>query len=235
MKIVCHRGFNHLAPENTLAAATLCFERGYDFVELDLQTTSDGRLVNFHDAALNRTTNGGGKLTETSWADLSRLDAGSWFDPRYADQRVPLFSDMLALARDMGGGLYAELKAVEPAAMLAEVRAAGMMARCFFGSEIPAYMREVRALAPEAVLMARRRDFQTFDETVRDASSQIVEFDQTVDDLSEVALCREAGVEAMIYDRTHERAEMERLFDLGPDIVNVDRPDIAAEVRDARR
>lgn len=234
MKIVCHRGFNHLAPENTLAAARLCFERGYDYVELDLQTTSDGRLVNFHDAKLHRTTNGQGKLAETSWDTLSKLDAGSWFGAEFSSERVPLFTEMLEMAREMGGGLYAELKAVDPATMLAQVRAAGMMERCFFGSEFPAYMREVRALAPEAKLMARRRDFPTFAETVADARSQIVEFDQTVDDLSEVRLCHGAGVEAMIYDRTHERAEMERLFDLGPDIVNVDRPDIAAEVRDAR-
>jgi glycerophosphoryl diester phosphodiesterase len=135
----------------------------------------------------------------------------------------------------MGGGIYAELKAVDPAAMLAEVRAAGMMERCFFGSEIPAYMREVRALAPEATLMGRRCDFASFEETVQDANSQIIEFDQTIDDLAEVALCRAAGLEAMIYDRTHDRAEMERLFDLEPAIVNVDRPDIAALVRDARR
>jgi glycerophosphoryl diester phosphodiesterase len=235
LKIVCHRGFNYLAPENTLAAAKLCFERGYDFVELDLQTTSDGKLVNFHDATLSRTTSGMGRLANTAWDDLSELDAGSWFDPKYADERVPLFSELLAMASELGGALYAELKAVDPAAMLAEVRAAGMMERCFFGSEIPAYMREVRTLAPEAVLMARRCDFRSFDEAVKDAKSQIIEFDQTADDLAEVALCVDAGVEAMIYDRTHDRAEMERLFDLGPDIVNVDRPDIAAEVRDARR
>ncbi|MGI9437745.1 MAG: glycerophosphodiester phosphodiesterase, partial [Geminicoccaceae bacterium] len=70
MKIVCHRGFNYLAPENTLAAAKLCIERAYDFVELDLQTTSDGKLVNFHDATLSRTTNGSGKLADTAWDDL---------------------------------------------------------------------------------------------------------------------------------------------------------------------
>jgi len=230
LKIVCHRGFNHIAPENTLIAARLCFDRGYDFVELDLRTTADGRLAILHDETVDRTTNGSGRLVEMTWKELAGLDAGSWYDVKFADQRIPLFTEMLDLAWRNGGGLYIELKGVAPAEMLREAAESGMMERCFFGSEDPESMREVRRLAPDAILMARRRDFPSFRRTVEDCRSQIIEFDQTADDLSELPLCREFGVEAMIYDRTADRAKAQRLIDLGPDLVNVDRPDLFASL-----
>ena len=151
MRIVCHRGANYMAPENTLEAARLCFEPGYDFVELDLRTSSDGKLVVLHDKTVDRTTNGSGAVAELAWGDLHKLDAGSWFDAKYSDQRIPLLSEMLSLARKEGGGLYIELKAVDPKAMLDEVVAANMMEQCFVGSENPQAMRKVRALAPEAI------------------------------------------------------------------------------------
>jgi glycerophosphoryl diester phosphodiesterase len=228
LQIVCHRGFNHIAPENTLIAAQLCFDRGYDFVELDLRTTADGQLVVFHDETLNRTTSGSGRLADKTWNELSGLDAGSWFHPKYADQRIPLFRQMLGLLQQGSGGLYIELKGANPAKMLREITEAGVMDRCFFGSEQPEVMREVRRLAPQAVLMARRRDFASFRETVEDCRSQIIEFDQTVDDLSELPLCRDFGVQSMIYDRTDSKTKAQALIDRGPDLVNVDRPDIFA-------
>ena len=211
MRIVCHRGANQIAPENTLCAAQLCFERRYDFVELDLRTTADGHLVVLHDKTVDRTTNGSGALAELTWGELCELDAGSWFDPKFGDQRIPLFSEMLNLAREGGGGLYVELKNVDPQAMLNEVAAADMMQNCFFGSENPQMMRKVRALAPKATLMARRCDFSTLEETIEDCQSQIIEFDQTKDDLAELPRCRELGVRTMIYDQTHDLAAMEAL------------------------
>ncbi len=232
MRIVCHRGANQIAPENTLCAARLCFERRYDFVELDLRTSSDGRLVVLHDKTIDRTTNGSGSIADLTWGELCELDAGSWFDPKFRHQRIPLFSEMLSLAWTGGGGLYVEPKNADPQSMLNEVADADMMQSCFFGSENPQMMRKVRALAPNAILMARRCDFSTLEAAVEDCQSQIIEFDQTKDDLAELPRCRELGVQTMIYDQTHEVGAMEALAALKPDLVNVDRPDIAAIVRE---
>jgi hypothetical protein len=80
-------------------------------------------------------------------------------------------------------------------------------------------------------LMARRRDYSSLNAAIEDTQSQIVEFDQTVDDLSELPLCRQIGVKSMIYDQTNQIADMEATVALGPDLINVDRPDIAASVR----
>lgn len=66
-------------------------------VELDVQMTLDGRLVVFHDDRLERTTDGKGRLIATRYAQLSRLDAGSWFHPRFAGERILLMSQAVRL------------------------------------------------------------------------------------------------------------------------------------------
>lgn len=92
MQIIAHRGASAAAPEGTRAALRAAARAGADMVELDVQMTRDGRLVIFHDERLERTTNGRGRLSRTRYADLARLDAGAWFAPRFAGERVLLVS-----------------------------------------------------------------------------------------------------------------------------------------------
>lgn len=66
-------------------------------VELDVQMTRDGRLMIFHDERLERTTDGSGRLSAMRYAQVAGLDAGSWFHPRFAGERVLLVSQALQL------------------------------------------------------------------------------------------------------------------------------------------
>ena len=95
MKVIGHRGAAGLAPENTFAGFDLALALGVDGIETDVQKTKDGELVLFHDNLLDRTTNGTGVLQETSWQALQQLDAGSWFDSKYAGERIPLLIEAL--------------------------------------------------------------------------------------------------------------------------------------------
>ncbi len=88
-------------------------------------------------------------------------------------------------------------------------------------------MREFRRLAPDAILMARRCNFTSLEETITDTNAQIIEFDVTSDDLGEVTRCRDLGVASMIFSTTTDRSELKRLHDLKPDYLNLDRPDLA--------
>lgn len=80
-RVIAHRGASAYAPENTMAAFELAVELGVDEVETDVQFTKDGKLLLFHDSTLNRTTNGAGRPSEFTLAELKRLDAGSWLNP----------------------------------------------------------------------------------------------------------------------------------------------------------
>jgi glycerophosphoryl diester phosphodiesterase len=84
------------APENTLANFRACLELRLGF-EFDVQRTKDGHLVCIHDDTVNRTTNGTGNVADLSLEEIRRLDAGSWFDPKFAGEKVPTVEEVLKL------------------------------------------------------------------------------------------------------------------------------------------
>src|SRR5690606_19539586 len=99
MLVIAHRGSSQIAPENTLPAIDRAIQDGADAIEIDVQLTKDGQVVVFHDEWVNRTTNGRGFICDLTYAELERLDAGSWFHPRFQGTKVPLLSEVLALVK----------------------------------------------------------------------------------------------------------------------------------------
>jgi len=122
--LVAHRGASAYAPEHTIAAYRLALAQDADYVEQDLAVTRDGVLVCLHDPTLERTTD-----VETMFPDrfrrvdgtrrwvvadftldeIKRLDAGAWFAPSFAGERVPTFQEAIDLVRGRAG-LFPELK-----------------------------------------------------------------------------------------------------------------------------
>ncbi len=94
---VGHRGTVHLAPENTLAAFRKAIELGLDLIEIDVRETRDGHLVIMHDATVDRTTDGKGRVSDLTLEEIKRLDAGSWFSPKFAGERVPTLDEALSV------------------------------------------------------------------------------------------------------------------------------------------
>ena len=148
LEIVCHRGANRFAPENTLAAAHCAFAAGFDYVEIDLRSSADRELFVMHDALLARTTMELGLIAAQSGAVLSKLDAGSWFAPHFSSEKVPTLKAMLELAVRYDGRLYVELKAAPVELVLEQVRECGMLEKCFFWSSEPEDLRQIRRAFP---------------------------------------------------------------------------------------
>lgn len=96
--VIAHRGVRAEAPENTLPAFGLAKHRGATWIETDVKLTHDGIPILMHDDTLERTTNGNGAVADIPWELVRNLDAGTWFDPRFAGTRVPRMSEMLKLA-----------------------------------------------------------------------------------------------------------------------------------------
>ncbi|HZG18368.1 MAG TPA: glycerophosphodiester phosphodiesterase family protein [Candidatus Bathyarchaeia archaeon] len=93
---MAHRGWSGKAPENTLAAIQLAAdEPGIEAIEIDVQLSKDGIPVVIHDFTLERTTNGNGFVGEHTYEELSVLDAGSWFSPSFAGERIPSLEEVL--------------------------------------------------------------------------------------------------------------------------------------------
>jgi glycerophosphoryl diester phosphodiesterase len=131
-QLIAHRGASGYAPEHTAAAYKLAIEQKADFVEPDLAVTKDNILICLHDDTLERTTNiadvfpdrasAPSAATESTrrpgkhWlandftlAEIKRLDAGKWFNPKFAGEKILSFEEMIALVRGHGG-IYPELK-----------------------------------------------------------------------------------------------------------------------------
>lgn len=96
--LTAHRGLSAIEPENTLPAFKAACEAKYNYVEFDIEPTSDGKWIVLHDDDLRRTTNGHGKITERTLAEVSalKIDNGANIE-NYTDLRVPTFEETMAL------------------------------------------------------------------------------------------------------------------------------------------
>jgi glycerophosphoryl diester phosphodiesterase len=97
--IIAHRGYRAKYPENTLASFKAALDAGSGMLELDVMLTRDRKMVVIHDATLERTTDGNGQVSSYTLQELKELDAGSWFDPRFAGERLPALDEVLDLVR----------------------------------------------------------------------------------------------------------------------------------------
>jgi glycerophosphoryl diester phosphodiesterase len=109
-RIIGHRGAAAEAPENTLAAIRQADLSGARWVEVDVKLTRDGAPILFHDDGLERTSDGTGPMRERTLDELRGLDAGGWFDPRFAGEPVPTLEEALDLCLELGLGLNLEIK-----------------------------------------------------------------------------------------------------------------------------
>lgn len=111
-KSVNHRGYNTIAPENTLPAFRLSAKMGFGIVETDVQVTSDNVFVCIHDSSVDRTSDGIGNVADMTLAQLKSLDFGSWKSAEYAGTKIPTYEEFLVCCRNLGLSVYVELKAI---------------------------------------------------------------------------------------------------------------------------
>ena len=105
-----HRGAAGYCPENTMAAFKHAIELGATGIETDVQMTADGQLVLIHDESLQRTAGSPKLVKDVSLAELKQLDAGSWYDPAFKDERVPVLDELLELVQSTNLVVNLELK-----------------------------------------------------------------------------------------------------------------------------
>ncbi len=107
---IAHRGGGGLAPENTLAGIRLAARMGFRAVEFDVMLTADGVPVLIHDETLDRTTSGSGRVAQTTWHNLSVLDAGGKFHKAWRGESVPRLQEALDLCVRLGLAANVEIK-----------------------------------------------------------------------------------------------------------------------------
>ncbi|HEV7720440.1 MAG TPA: glycerophosphodiester phosphodiesterase [Iamia sp.] len=258
--VVGHRGASGYAPEHTFASYDLALEQGADYIEQDLQLTSDGVLVVLHDDTLDRTARGPaesctGPVAEKTLAQLQECEVGSWFneanphlaDPAFAELRIPTMEAVL----DRYGtevSYYIETKADDARtgmeeALLDLLDDAGLGSpeegsrQVLIQSFSPESLRLVHSLRPELPLVL----------LIVVSGTPIQR--ATIEDAAEYATGigpSSVNVDAALVAAAHERcldvhpytvddpAEMATLLDAGVDGMFTNTPDVLVDQREGR-
>ena len=166
---IAHRGMCLEAPENTLVAFRMALEAGFGF-ELDVWMSADGVPMILHDRTLQRTTNGMGRLGEKTLAELKQLDAGSWFDAKYAGEPLPTLAEALDLVAEyppVGSPIALHLKQSPPdliAAVVGMLAERNLFDRTFVFGQTPeqsrAWQQADRRVNVVFIDSADRRDYR---------------------------------------------------------------------------
>lgn len=154
--LFAHRGFSGRYPENSpLAFRKAVEETEADGIESDVHMTKDGKLVIFHDAAVERTSNGNGYIKDMTYEELLTLDIGGWKSPEFAGERIWTLAQLLDFCKETRMLLNMELKNYEvfypelEERVIAEIRAARMEERVFVSSFNHISMQRFKALCPD--------------------------------------------------------------------------------------
>lgn len=231
-RIVGHRGLMRHAPENTVAGFAACFHLRLG-IELDIRRSKDGTLVLVHDDDVKRTTNGKGKVSDFTSAELRKLDAGSWFHSKFKNERVPTLDEILRLASLQPDALIALDIKFEDDKLAGEIVALAKKHKVLDNvvciglaiedSKLRAKLKAADTKTPVAVLANERKDFsKALDE--KNADWIYVRFLPTADEVKQVHSLKKRVFVVGKLVAGHEPENWRRAQDAGVDALLTDYP-----------
>lgn len=233
-----HRGAAGTRPELTRASFERAIAVGCDMIELDVQLTCDHQLVVLHDRTLGRTVAGSGAVRACRLDELCALDAGVWFGPAYAGERVLSLDQVLDLTRGRVD-LNVEIKSPEPdwvatAAVLADLlNGHGRLGSTIISCFDPGALRCVRSCEPAARLgvLWHRSDVAPAWALAAELAAGSIHPEWTLVDAALVAEAHRRGLTILAWT-VNDPAHMARLADLGIDGLMSDFPERVPAARD---
>jgi len=234
-----HRGASQQAPQNTLAAFLRAADLGADGIELDAQLSKDGGLVVIHDFWLEATTDGRGPVRARTLAELKELDAGSWFAPTFAGQRIPTLPEVMEA---VGQRLLLNIELKTPglrdeglaAGVARAIEENGLLDRVVVSSFNPVAVWRIKRLNPAipvGLLYASDTPTLLRNLWVRhfiDLQALHPQHSLVDERFVQWARQRQYGVHTWTVD---DPEEMRRLARLGVDIIITNRPDLAVQIK----
>jgi len=231
--LVAHRGSVAQGyPENTLAAFRHAIANGVDAIEVDLRSTKDGEIVILHDATVDRTTNGRGRVADWTLAELRKLDAGG-------GERIPTYAEVLQLVSGTEVVLLVDIKessGLDPRDVVRLAEGKDTVRNLIVGARNLEDLREFRALNPALRTLGFIRDVPDigpFAQTGADIIRLWPQWIQGKPDL--VDQVHQLGKLAWVTAGNASHAELEQLIRWGVDGILSDRPGVMSELREDLR
>ena len=246
--VIGHRGSSAMAPENTLASIRLALRQGADYIENDIMRTKDGKLVVTHDLSLARTTDVEQvfpdrttyQVADYTLAEIKQLDAGSWFGPQFAGQRILTLREWVDAVGSSAGML---LEAKDPWAFPGieididkELRSIPTFVQALRKGKVimqagdEAWLRAYNQLAPD-VPVALLYYTRPTDEQLVSASTWLDAVNPALGNIDRAIVDRthELGLETYVWTVNHG-SDMNRGIDWGVDGIITDYPGVLVDV-----
>lgn len=236
MKVMAHRGFSGMYPENTMLAFRKAAEAGADGIELDVHTTADGVLVIHHDECIDRTTDGTGRICDMTLDQLRQYNAAARWDGRYGFQPIPTFEEYCQWAA--GEDLFTNIEIKTDNTYYPDIEQQvwdmichyGLQDRVMFSSFNHVTLLKLRRIAPqvdvgalilpEGGVRVRPGDF------CRETGFQAYHPSLEILNDENVANCKQAGIAINVWT-VNDMAGLEQLGDWDCEGVITNYPDIA--------
>jgi glycerophosphoryl diester phosphodiesterase len=243
---IAHRGGSLIAPENTMAAFRNALTMPVDYIELDVQMSRDGRLIVFHDATVDRLTEGTGNILDLDFEYLRSLNVAAKFPGGWPEvEHIPTLQEVLALVkgrlrvcieiklgeRDGRYGRYPQIAE----AVTREVRNAKMLERVLIISFDWATLSRIRYLEPSFItgaLVSRElwspHEEQAMDELCKRVSQigcNWIDIDRELFTPDMLPIFHQNGFKVGIWT-VDELEELKALASIGVDALTTDRPDL---------
>jgi glycerophosphoryl diester phosphodiesterase len=236
--VIAHRGFSGSAPENTLAAFKKAMEIKSDVIEFDVRFSRDGHLVVFHDDTLERTTHVQGKVADHTLKALQQLDAGSWFNPVFAGERIPTLKEVLDVTRGRirlnieikkgDHGKYSMLDLADQT--LHEVEKAEMEQQVLFSSFDLSALERVHEKNPRVPVAFITRDpWNIPQDAMKGKSFPVLNPRKSVLNENNLSMARQQGIRVNVWTLNTEE-EMEKFISMGVNGIITDHPDRLIEL-----
>ena len=227
-----HRGASGNAPENTLASLEKAMDFGVDFSEIDVQLTADKQVVLLHDETLARTTDDSGFVYHKNLADLKKLDAGTWFSPKFPNERIPTLAEAIELVNGYMK-LNIEIKMSEEMAELPHkvveiIRSYDFVDQCIVTSFDSMAIKRVKEIAPE--ITTGLIFYGKYEQGVFQGDWEILSCERKVVDSTFVQQARKAKKKIHVWT-VNEPTEIKRLIALNVDGIISDYPERALALR----
>ena len=185
---IAHRGEHLHHPENTLPAYQAAIEAGADFIEVDVRTTSDGKLVMMHDRTVDSMTNGKGPVKEMTFAQVRALDVRG--------SQAPTFDEVLQLARGRIG-VYVDSKDVSAADMIAAVERYDMQDKIVVYGGYQ-YLKDVAAQRPKIRIMPESVSAAACKKIIDELHPKVIAFDARDFTDEIIGLAKTAGADIYV-------------------------------------
>lgn len=235
---IAHRGAAAYTPENTKSSILKAMELGSKYIEIDVHMTKDGKVVAIHDATIDRTSNGKGKVFDYTYKELKKFDYGSWFDPKFKGENLPTLTDVLAITRTKSIVIIEVKYGAEQYPQIEEkiiktVKQLGLSKNVILKSFSYQILNRFEKLAPNIERLYCTfwgNDYLTIDNFLRlsgifeNASFNYLQVHKYFLSKSLIEKAHKKGIKVVVWD-VHDKESMREFVEMGVDFIETDNPD----------